>query len=99
MTTLDLEPIKERLAAATPGSWRVWHDPDPSKVRATATLKEGCTVVIAVVCFLAFIVWIVWPEREKATKSRTPYGQMGAEVRFYDNNSLSRKLYDAVGRG
>ncbi len=25
--------------------------------------------------------------------------QMGAEVRFYDNNSLSRKLYDAVGRG
>ena len=36
MTTLDLEPIKERLAAATPGPWRVWTDPDPTKVRATA---------------------------------------------------------------
>ncbi len=28
-------------------------------------------MVIAVVCFLAFLVWIVWPEKEKATKSRT----------------------------
>lgn len=30
--TLDLEPIKERVAAATPGPWRVWTDPDPTKV-------------------------------------------------------------------
>ena len=27
--------------------------------------------MVIVVCFLAFIVWIVWPEKEKATKSRT----------------------------
>lgn len=33
---LDLEPIKERLDEATPGPWRVWRDPDPTKVRATA---------------------------------------------------------------
>ena len=25
-----------------------------------------------------------------------PYGQMGAEVRFYDNNSLSRKLFNCM---
>ena len=42
MTTLDLEPIKERLAAATPGPWRVWHDPDPSKVRSTAVETAWC---------------------------------------------------------
>ena len=28
-------------------------------------------MVIGVVCFLAFLVWMVWPEKEKATKSRT----------------------------
>ncbi len=33
---LDLESIKERLDEATPGPWRVWRDPDPTKVRATA---------------------------------------------------------------
>lgn len=27
--------------------------------------------MVIVVCFLAFLVWIVWPEKEKATKSRT----------------------------
>ena len=42
MSTLDLEPIKERLAAATPGPWRVWHDPDPSKVRSTAVETAWC---------------------------------------------------------
>ena len=41
MTTLDLEPIKERLAAATPGPWRVWHDPDPSKA-GTAVETAWC---------------------------------------------------------
>ena len=42
MATLDLDPIKERLAAATPGPWRVWHDPDPSKVRSTAVETAWC---------------------------------------------------------
>ena len=42
MTTLDLEPIKERLAAATPGPWRVWRDPDPTNVRATAVETAWC---------------------------------------------------------
>ena len=42
MTTLDLEPIKERLEAATPGPWRVWRDPDPTKVRATAVETAWC---------------------------------------------------------
>ena len=42
MSTLDLEPIKERLAAATPGPWRVWTDPDPTKVRATAVETAWC---------------------------------------------------------
>ena len=42
MTTLDLEPIKERLAAATPGPWRVWTDPDPTNVRATAVETAWC---------------------------------------------------------
>ena len=42
MSTLDLEPIKERVAAATPGPWRVWHDPDPSKVRSTAVETAWC---------------------------------------------------------
>ena len=42
MTTLDLEPIKERLAAATPGPWRVWHGTDPSKVRSTAVETAWC---------------------------------------------------------
>ena len=42
MTALDLEPIKERLAAATPGPWRVWTDPDPTKVRATAVETAWC---------------------------------------------------------
>jgi hypothetical protein len=42
MTTLDLEPIKARLAAATPGPWRVWTDPDPTKVRATAVETAWC---------------------------------------------------------
>ena len=42
MTTLDLEPIKERLAAATPGPWRVWRDPDPTRVRATAVETAWC---------------------------------------------------------
>ena len=41
MSTLDLEPIKERLAAATPGPWRVWHDPDPSKA-GTAVETAWC---------------------------------------------------------
>ena len=42
MTTLDLGPIKERLAEATPGPWRVWRDPDPTKVRATAVETAWC---------------------------------------------------------
>lgn len=42
MTTLDLEPIKERLATATPGPWRVWRDPDPTKVRTTAVETAWC---------------------------------------------------------
>ena len=42
MSTIDLEPIKERLAAATPGPWRVWTDPDPTKVRATAVETAWC---------------------------------------------------------
>ena len=39
---IPLAPIKERLAAATPGPWRVWHDPDPSKVRSTAVETAWC---------------------------------------------------------
>ena len=57
MTTLDLEPIKERLAAATPGPWRVWHDPDHSKVRATAVVRSpvghdapSCRLVSSLSC-------------------------------------------------
>lgn len=42
MAELDLEPIKERLAAATPGPWRVWRDPDPTNVRATAVETAWC---------------------------------------------------------
>lgn len=42
MTTLDLDPIKERLAAATPGPWRVWRDPDPTRARATAVETAWC---------------------------------------------------------
>ena len=42
VTTFDLEPIKERLAAATSGPWRVWRDPDPTKVRATAVETAWC---------------------------------------------------------
>ena len=40
--TLDLEPIKERLEAATPGPWRVWRDPDPTRARATAVETAWC---------------------------------------------------------
>lgn len=42
MTDIDLAPIKERLAKATPGPWRVWRDPDPTKVRATAVETAWC---------------------------------------------------------
>ena len=36
MTDIDLAPIKERLAKATPGPWRMWQDPRPGHENETA---------------------------------------------------------------
>ena len=36
MTNLDLTPIKNRLAKATPGPWRMWQDPRPGHENETA---------------------------------------------------------------